>query len=572
MNKPLLICRTLLLTFFISAIFVPNLLAQTSRNQIFKNKSIPTIITEKSNYRADETVIINGTNFLSYERILLSLRSIDNSRQDILLQQWDVFADVSGRISTNFDLSGFDQYGNRFIIEAKGTISGITTKTEVSTLAPTATSVDITQCANGSGPPQNLSCPSAGNTGWISGNVGASKASYYEGDSIAYRNVMRDLVIGNQYKWTVKYDVTKQNLNAIDYLTTYNRTITNANPCDDLPNGASCTLAAVTSTFPIPTDPNVTNGRDLTNGTSDDITQIPGVITAWGATITAVTVPTYTPGTFPTGTVVASVDITFTATATSAVIAWGGHISTRDDWGQAFGSINITGSPYHTSNGGLMNITANTTCCGGSQDLQLSDAAIIATGKIIIIKHATPPSNQQFDFTATPGLTPAAFSLTDNSISTDPSQEFTVSTFNVKTITESNLGGYSLQSINCTVDIGTGGTPAPVRNGNSIAIDIKSGDQVTCTFNNDIITAAGASITGRAVRANGLGIKGAVITMTNNNGYSRTVRTNSLGYYKFDDVEVGQAYLFDIRHKSYRFNSRVINVGEDLTGQDFIAN
>ncbi len=191
------------------------------------------------------------------------------------------------------------------------------------------------------------------------------------------------------------------------------------------------------------------------------------------------------------------------------------------------------------------------------------------TAKIIIVKHATPPSSFQFNFTASPGMTPANFSLTDNSVNTDPMQMFTVTDFNVKTITETNPAPYILQSINCTVDVGTGGTPAPVRTGNSINIDIKAGDQVTCTFNNDFVTASAVRISGQVFNPTGTGLSRAMVSMTDANGNVRTVMTNHFGYFSFDNVDSGNSYLFNVRHKSHIFAPQLIAVSNEINNMRF---
>lgn len=84
-------------------------------------------------------------------------------------------------------------------------------------------------------------------------------------------------------------------------------------------------------------------------------------------------------------------------------------------------------------------------------------------------------------------------------------------------------------------------------------------------------TAAGVSISGRVLNTDGYGISKAVVTLTNSAGATRTVLTNAFGYYRFDDVAAGQTYFLNAAAKRFRFNSQVLNVGEELTGVDFIA-
>lgn len=73
-------------------------------------------------------------------------------------------------------------------------------------------------------------------------------------------------------------------------------------------------------------------------------------------------------------------------------------------------------------------------------------------------------------------------------------------------------------------------------------------------------TAAAVEVGGRALTANGSGIPQAVIYLTDQNGQTRTAKTNSFGYFKFDEVEVGQTYIFNAFSKSHQFLTRVITV------------
>ena len=89
------------------------------------------------------------------------------------------------------------------------------------------------------------------------------------------------------------------------------------------------------------------------------------------------------------------------------VLAWGGHISTRADWGQDNSAVAISGSPYHMR---LIDLDGS----GGNQDRSLSADAVIFPGSITIIKNAIPDDPQDFSFTTTGGLTPSTFALDDD--------------------------------------------------------------------------------------------------------------------------------------------------------------
>lgn len=520
--------------------------------------------SEKSSYDVSDVVQLSGSGYMPHEAIFVEASYLDRQLEQYLaIDRFDVFADAKGSVELSWVIPKMHEAEVTFALEATGLLSG---KSAIASFSsPIAgESVSIAQCANSNANPQNLDCPGMSPTGWVSGDVGTSKSKYFEGNSIPYRAVFQNLEVGDTYKWTVEYDTSKSGKNTIDYLTTYNRTITNANPCQSgATANAFCTPGAPDDTEPIPTDPNVTNGRDGAPGGGDDIAQVAGVISSWGVDITGVSLPSYT-GTFPTGDSTATVDISFVANSTTAVLAWGGHIATRNDWGQANGATNLPGSPYHTSNGGLMNVTDSTSCCTGSQDLSLKADAVIMTAKIIIKKHATPPSQQVFGFTTT-NLSPSTFTLRDTAVGNDPMRTFdAISTFNLKTIEETSFGPYTLVSIVCTVDMGAGGTPQPVRMGNAIEIDIKSGDQVTCTFNNDLATAAAISLHGQVFDPEGRAVRWVTVRLSGLDGTNRFATTNHFGYFRFDEVSVGQSYVLEANHKQFTYSPQVITVDEDI--------
>ena len=135
---------------------------------------------------------------------------------------------------------------------------------------------------------------------------------------------------------------------------------------------------------------------------------IPGNFTLYGGTITAVSV--YTGGaTFPNADNSRRITITFTAAQANPVLSWGGHIGTRVQWGVGNSAVAISGSPYHTR---LVDIDGS----GGNQDRSLSADAVVFPGSITIVKRvANAPDPTDFGFTTTGGLSPATFSLDDDS-------------------------------------------------------------------------------------------------------------------------------------------------------------
>ena len=82
-------------------------------------------------------------------------------------------------------------------------------------------------------------------------------------------------------------------------------------------------------------------------------------------------------------------------------------------------------------------------------------------------------------------------------------------------------------------------------------------------------TAANVSVSGRVLDLNGQGISGARVSMQNQEGQKVLAITSGFGYYSFADVPAGETYLVSVVHKRYVFDSRTINVSDDLTGIDF---
>lgn len=84
-------------------------------------------------------------------------------------------------------------------------------------------------------------------------------------------------------------------------------------------------------------------------------------------------------------------------------------------------------------------------------------------------------------------------------------------------------------------------------------------------------TAANVSVGGRVLTSNGSGISKAHVSITNKNGETRYVTTNSFGFYRFTEIPAGETYVISARHKGYQFNSQVITVSEDIQNADFTA-
>lgn len=84
-------------------------------------------------------------------------------------------------------------------------------------------------------------------------------------------------------------------------------------------------------------------------------------------------------------------------------------------------------------------------------------------------------------------------------------------------------------------------------------------------------TAATVSVSGRVSTADGNAVFRARISLTDSSGVTRTAMANQFGYYRFDDVEVGQTYFVSVTAKRYQFVPRAVFVQDELSDLDFIA-
>ncbi len=83
-------------------------------------------------------------------------------------------------------------------------------------------------------------------------------------------------------------------------------------------------------------------------------------------------------------------------------------------------------------------------------------------------------------------------------------------------------------------------------------------------------TASNARIAGR-VTGNGVGVKGARVTVADANNNARNALTNNFGYYVVEDLEAGQTYVISVSSKRFRFSSQIRSVTESISDLDFVG-
>jgi uncharacterized repeat protein (TIGR01451 family) len=184
---------------------------------------------------------------------------------------------------------------------------------------------NIDQCRNG-----QLSAPvQCAGSAWVNGNLGPENSHYREGDSVPFRATLTvDNTSSTTHTLTIQYDTLQSGKHAYDYLTSFNRTETTADPT----TGVS--VSGPATCFPIPVDFSIVFDNP---GSS----QVPGCISIWNGTITNIQYGTMD------ATGQRSVIVTFTAADSTVLLAWGGHIATQVDWGAGNSAGAISGSPYH---------------------------------------------------------------------------------------------------------------------------------------------------------------------------------------------------------------------------------
>jgi hypothetical protein len=122
-----------------------------------------------------------------------------------------------------------------------------------------------------------------------------------------------------------------------------------------------------------------------------------------------------------------------------------------------------------------------------------------------------------------------------------------------------------------TISVNTVGSTAGAK-----TITITNPDGQTTTVQVTVLgtTAAGAEITGKISKADGIPLRGAALTLSNSSGggtFNTTTRND--GTYLFEDIPVGSTYVMTPAKSGYTFNppTRTFNLEDNLNGADFTA-
>lgn len=188
-----------------------------------------------------------------------------------------------------------------------------------------------------------------------------------------------------------------------------------------------------------------------------------------------------------------------------------------------------------------------TSTAAGQSSVNIVVTGVSSSGSAFYDPGTDPPGGTPFTHISasiTPPLAPEALSV--NSVTYNSPTQVTVNlntigaTPGVKTLTITNPDGQQT-STNITI------TPG--------------------------VTAAGVNAGGRVLRANGSGIPGAMVTVATPTGERLSAITNAFGYFQFENLAVGETYVFTVLSKRFTFTapSQVISLSETRDDLIFIA-
>jgi len=329
-------------------------------------------------------------------------------------------------------------------------------------------SANLDQCANGDSASPTDPCV------WQNGNLNSNQAHYVEGQSVPYRVIMETLPLATSITLTLGYDIKNSGAHALDYLTHYNRLEPHGifgHSAETInPTFGVAGLSSTETTYTIPSPSSA--GSPVAGQPTNSFNTLPAgekVMTLYGGTITNITYNIE--GVLTDAQSETTVDITFTVDSETAVLAWGGHIASRLDWGEGNSAGGINGSPYHMS---LKDWTLGNL---GSQDRSLQAGAVYSpVGDLTIIKNTLPDTDDSTGFSFTGGA--GAFTLTGNG----DSQTFYGLDQGTYSVQETSLAGWNLTNISCEGDQ-DGGSIIDLES-QSVSIDLDDGEAIICTFTN----------------------------------------------------------------------------------------
>lgn len=107
----------------------------------------------------------------------------------------------------------------------------------------------------------------------------------------------------------------------------------------------------------------------------------------------------------------------------------------------------------------------------------------------------------------------------------------------------------------------------------NMSAHIPAGYGTANTFRNyfTVNPAATATVSGKVTSPTGLGLRNAIVTITDGQGTRRTATTSSFGLYSFAAINTGQTYTISVASKRFRFTPKVLQINASLSNEDFVG-
>ncbi len=81
----------------------------------------------------------------------------------------------------------------------------------------------------------------------------------------------------------------------------------------------------------------------------------------------------------------------------------------------------------------------------------------------------------------------------------------------------------------------------------------------------------GVTVSGRVTTPSGLGLRNAIVTMTDPQGFPVRATTSSFGIFSFDNIETGRTYIIGVSSRRYRFAVQMIKINGTITNLEFVG-
>ena len=78
-------------------------------------------------------------------------------------------------------------------------------------------------------------------------------------------------------------------------------------------------------------------------------------------------------------------------------------------------------------------------------------------------------------------------------------------------------------------------------------------------------------VSGQVLTPGLLGLRNAVVSLTDLQGNRRSTSSSSLGFFSFDNVEAGGPYLLTVSSRRYRFESKTLHFFDNVQNLEFVG-